>query len=335
MQRCLELARLGLGNTAPNPMVGCVIVHEGKIIGEGYHEQCGQAHAEPNAIKSVTDKSLLSKSTLYVSLEPCAHYGKTPPCANLIIENNIPQVIIGCRDSYHEVAGRGIELLAQHGIDVTVGILENECRNLNKRFFTSIEKQRPYVILKWAQTADGFIWSEQDRYITCDESNILVHKWRSEEQAILVGTNTVKKDNPSLTTRLWKGKNPARVIIDNKLELNNGFSVFNDNAQTIVFTNNPNIPQHAENIRYVVLENTSPENILHELYLHKIQSVIIEGGAKLLTSFINKGIWDEARVFTAIKKFEQGIKSPLFNFEATETTKVGGDILKIYYRRYD
>ena len=241
MQRCIDLARLGAGNTAPNPMVGSVIVYDGKIIGEGYHRRNGEAHAEVNAINSVNDKSLLRHASLYVNLEPCAHYGKTPPCANLIASIGIPNVIIGSVDSAAHVSGKGIQILKDAGCEVTTGVLESESRELNKRFFTFHEKKRPYIILKWAQTKDGFIdilrnnnCSVEPTWITNEYAKTLVHKWRSEEQAILIGTNTALADNPSLTTRLWKGKNPIRIVFDRNLRLPQGLRVFDDKAKTII-----------------------------------------------------------------------------------------------------
>ena len=241
MLRCHDLARLGIARTAPNPMVGCVIVLDEKIIGEGYHRKCGEAHAEVNAINSVSNHELLKKSTLYVSLEPCSHYGKTPPCTDLIISKKIPRVVIGCVDSFSEVSGRGIKKLKQAGCDVIVGVLENESRELNKRFFTFNEKKRPYIILKWAQTLDGFIdiiRTDENQiaptWISNEHSRMLVHKWRSHEDAIMVGTNTAEKDNPSLNVRDWDGKNPLRVVLDRQLRLNEKLNLFNNKIQTII-----------------------------------------------------------------------------------------------------
>ena len=238
MQRCIELASKAMGCASPNPMVGSVIVYNNKIIGEGYHEKYGSHHAEVNAINSVKDKSLLSKSTLYVNLEPCAHFGKTPPCSDLIIQNKIPEVVIGCVDTFSEVSGKGIERMRSVGIDVKVGVLENESRELNKRFFTFHEKKRPYIILKWAESKDGFIAPKNQTkpfWMTSSESKKLAHKWRAEEDAILIGRITAEKDNPSLTVREVEGSNPIRIVIDKDLKLSADFNLFNNDAKTIIF----------------------------------------------------------------------------------------------------
>ncbi len=303
MQRCIELALKGAGDVAPNPMVGAVLVYNNRIIGEGYHQKYGQPHAEVNCLASVKpeDIDLLTQSVLFVSLEPCAHYGKTPPCADLIIEKKIPEVVIGCRDSYKEVDGEGIARLKEAGIIVTVGVLENECRELNKRFFCFHEKLRPYVILKWAQTKDGKIAGREgtDRVLISNEyTNREVHRWRSEEAAILVGTNTAIKDNPSLTTRLWKGASPVRVVVDSKLQLAASSPLLDGSVKTIVF----NQERHdiEGSIIYYQIDSTISfvQQCMKALYALRLQSVIVEGGAKLLQSFISEGIWDEARVIT-------------------------------------
>ncbi len=317
MFRCLELARLGAGNVAPNPMVGCVIVSGGKIIGEGFHQKYGQAHAEVNAIHSVSDADLLKNSTLYVSLEPCAHHGLTPPCSDLIVEKQIPKVVIGTVDPFSEVAGKGIEKLEKAGIDVEVGMLENECRELNKRFFTFHEKSRPYIILKWAQTIDGFLDTARDpgqygqpTWITGDLAQRLVHKIRSEEAAILVGTNTAQKDNPSLTVRHWSGNNPVRLVTDNHLRLPRTLHLFDRTVQTLVFNSVKN--KEDVNISFVKIDfgqNIIPQ-ILQELHSRRILSVLVEGGKKLLESFIETRLWDEALVFSGPKFFHRGIKAP-------------------------
>lgn len=317
MFRCIELARLGAGNVAPNPMVGCVIVSDGKIIGEGFHQQYGQAHAEVNAIHSVSNVSLLKNSTLYVSLEPCAHHGLTPPCSDLIVEKQIPKVVIGTVDPFSEVAGKGIEKLKKAGIEVEVGLLENECRELNKRFFTFHEKSRPYIILKWAQTIDGFIDRErgtedfgQPTWISGELTQRLVHKIRSEEAAILVGTNTAEKDNPSLTVRYWSGKNPVRLVTDNHLRLPKNLHLFDQTAPTLVFNSVKN--EEEKNISFVKIDfgQSIIPQILQELHSRRILSVVVEGGKKLLESFIGAGLWDEALVFTGPKFFQRGIKAP-------------------------
>lgn len=304
MQRCLELAKLGAGHVAPNPMVGAVLVHDDCIIGEGWHKQYGQAHAEVNCINSVKeeDRILISQSILYVSLEPCAHFGKTPPCTELIIQHKIPKVIIGCRDPFEEVNGKGIEKLKEAGIEVILatGGIEEECKELNKRFFTFHTKHRPYIILKWAQSMDGKIAADNGKRLLISNaySNRLVHQWRSEEAGILVGTNTVLLDNPELTTRLWPGKSPVRLVVDMDLKLPSSLKVFNQQERTIVF--NTVKQEEAGNLIYYKIGKQV--NLVHQimkaLYELKIQSVLVEGGAKLLQSFIDEGIWDEARIIT-------------------------------------
>ena len=311
MQRCLQLAAIGAGKVAPNPMVGAVLVYDEKIIGEGYHEKFGEAHAEVNCINSVAeaDKKFIKASALYVSLEPCAHFGKTPPCADLIIKNKIPKVVIGCRDSFEAVAGKGIERLKIAGIEVSVGILGDECLELNKRFFIFNEKKRPYIILKWAQSSDGKIAhlnppkGGNAKHVTATRllisnefTNRLVHKWRTEEAAILVGTNTALQDDPALTARLWLGNHPVRLVIDTNLKLPLHLKLFDGTAKTTVF----NFCKQAEedNLVYYKLkkEESIPKQIAAALYSLNILSVIVEGGAKLLQSFIDEGLWDEARV---------------------------------------
>ncbi len=341
MQRCLELAALGLGNVSPNPMVGAVIVHEGKIIGEGYHQQYGQAHAEVNAVnealsKHVNIEELLKSSTIYVSLEPCAHYGKTPPCADLIIKHRIPHVVVGCRDPFEHVNGKGIEKLQDAGIEVTTGVLEEECKWLNRRFFTRVYEKRPYIILKWAQTNDGFFAPSDGSqfWITGKESRILVHKWRSEEDAVLVGKNTVAIDNPQLNVRHWTGKSPKRVVIDRRLELKRDLNIYNQSVETLVF--NEVKTDIDGKIKYIALEDFDrfvPQYILFQLYLQDIQSVIIEGGAHTLNSFIEAGLWDEARIFTGKAILGQGIKAPCITGVEGEEMMVGADSLKILYHK--
>ena len=311
MRRCLELASLGAGHTAPNPMVGAVLVYdrstgEERVIGEGYHMQYGHAHAEPNCIASVKeqDRRLIADSTLYVSLEPCAHHGKTPPCADLIIEKKIPRVVIGCRDPYPQVNGKGIEKLLGAGVKVTTGVLEAESILLNKRFFTFNTFHRPYIILKWAQSADGKIAGPVDggagqrTLISNEYTNRLVHKWRSEEAAILVGTGTALADDPALTVRLWDGPNPIRLVIDMDLKLPETLQLFDRKVRTIVF----NRVRHGDddNLFYYRLENDEElvGGVIRALHKLKIQSVLVEGGARLLQSFIDEDCWDEARVIT-------------------------------------
>ncbi|GGH00301.1 bifunctional diaminohydroxyphosphoribosylaminopyrimidine deaminase/5-amino-6-(5-phosphoribosylamino)uracil reductase RibD [Mucilaginibacter phyllosphaerae] len=338
MQRCLELAALGAGNVSPNPMVGAVIVHDGKIIGEGYHQRYGQPHAEVNAVKMVTGRydnyaHLLKQSTLYVSLEPCAHYGKTPPCADLIIKHQIPNVVVGCRDPFPQVDGKGIEKLKAAGIAVTVGVLEKECQWLNRRFFTRVQKQRPYIILKWAQSSKGFFAPADgsQHWITGPESRKLVHQWRAQEDAILVGKNTVLADNPQLNVRYAEGRSPKRVVIDRRLELNRQLNVFDGRVETLIF-NEVKTDIDGKN-KYIALEDFDrfvPQYILFQLYLQDIQSVIIEGGAHTLNSFIEAGLWDEARIFTGPDTLNNGIKAPVINGFGTGSYNVGADSLNIY-----
>jgi diaminohydroxyphosphoribosylaminopyrimidine deaminase/5-amino-6-(5-phosphoribosylamino)uracil reductase len=321
MTRCLELALLGSGHTAPNPMVGAVLVHEDRVIGEGYHRQYGQAHAEVNCLASVKgeDRPLIQDSTLYVSLEPCAHFGKTPPCADLIIREKIPRVVVGCRDPFPEVDGKGIERLQAAGVEVLTGVLEKECIALNKRFFIFHTKYRPYILLKWAQTANGKIAGpEGARMLISNEyTNRLTHKWRAEEAAILVGTNTALLDDPSLTTRLWTGPDPIRLVIDKELRLPGTLKLFDGQVRTIVFNHlrhdmegyeseergiKRRIPGAGDmgKLYYYQLARESPlvQQIAQALYQLKILSVMVEGGAMLLQSFLDAGYWDEARVIT-------------------------------------
>lgn len=326
MHRCFELALKGAGYVAPNPMVGAVLVHENRIIGEGFHQVYGEAHAEVNCINSVKkeDRHLIPSSTIYVSLEPCAHFGKTPPCSDLILEKKIPRVVVGCRDPFKQVNGKGIEKLQAAGVAVTTGILEQEARSLNKRFLCFHDQHRPYIILKWAQTADGKI--AQDDYsrilISNEFSNRLVHKWRSEEAAILVGTNTARYDDPSLTNRLWTGANPTRLVIDMHLELSSTLQLFDGKVPTIVF----NSIKHEEKknlLYYQVTEDTSiVHQVVNALYQLRIISVLVEGGAKLLQSFIDEGMWDEIRSIRGHQTVGSGISAPMISnakFKVRET----------------
>ncbi len=338
MHRCLQLASQGAGRVAPNPMVGAVLVYQSKIIGEGYHQQYGGPHAEVNCINSVleTDKQFIALSTMYVSLEPCAHFGKTPPCADLIVENKIKHVIIGCRDSFAKVDGKGIERLIAAGITVEVGVLEEESLELNKRFFTFNEKKRPYIILKWAQSNDGFIGAgvSERIFISNELSNRLVHQWRSEEAAILVGTNTALQDNPSLTTRLWQGNNPLRLVIDRDLKLPASLKLFDGSTKTIVF--NYKKQSDGDNLIYQQLNKDEDElpQILSSLYQQQIQSVIVEGGSKLLQSFIDAGLWDEARVITNIEMtIGKGVASPVLkNQQMYKEDKLENDIVSFFVK---
>ena len=343
MQRCIELAKNGLGNVAPNPMVGCVIVYKDQIIGEGYHQKYGKAHAEVNAINSVKDKSLLTNSRLYVNLEPCAHFGKTPPCSDLIVEYKIPEVIIGCVDSFSLVAGKGINRLRQAGISVICGVNEAECRELNKRFFTFHERKRPYVILKWAQTLDGFIDKSREsnskpgiNWISNKYSKILVHQWRTQEQAILVGNRTALNDNPQLNVRLVSGKSPLRMVLDKDLKLPNSLNLFDKSIPTLIFTQRENVTSSSsscENIEYISIDfsvDIHPQ-INDFLYQKNIQSLIVEGGSSLLNSYIKNDLWDEARVIIGNTTFGSGLKAPVINLPNQFIEEFGDDKL-IFFR---
>ena len=318
--RCIQLAKNGLCNAAPNPMVGAVIVHNDTIIGEGYHIRCGEAHAEVNAVRSVKDESLLKESTIYVSLEPCSHHGKTPPCADLIINKGIPRVVVGCQDPFSLVAGRGIAKLREAGIEVKVGVLEEECRQLIRRFVTFNTLRRPFITLKWAESADGFIdlhRTEGHPYIFSSPlSSMLVHKRRAEHSAILVGRRTALLDNPSLTTRNWFGKNPVRMVIDKDLTLPKHLALFDGSVRTLVFTqredtsNRPNV----EHIRLDFKIDILPQ-ITEVLYKEKLQSLMVEGGSILLQSFIDAECWDEAYIEQSDAHLKDGVKAPSFSPE--------------------
>lgn len=337
MLRCLELAKNARANVAPNPMVGSVIVCNGKIIGEGYHQLYGEAHAEVNAIQSVENQELLKDSTLYVNLEPCAHHGKTPPCSNLIIEKQIPRVVIGCQDSFSEVSGKGIEKMRKAGIEVIVGILEKESRELNKRFFTFHEQKRPYIILKWAETLDGFMDMERSgtfdphiNWITHTNLKVPVHKWRSEEMGIMVGTMTAKNDNPRLDTREWKGINPLRILIDENLDLPENLHLFDGSIHTLVFTAHPK--ENSSNLEFVVVDFSTDflVQVFQHLYERNIQSVLVEGGQFLLQSIINHGVWDEARILIGNKTFGKGLTAPKLHKIADEDIFMGNDKLLFF-----
>jgi diaminohydroxyphosphoribosylaminopyrimidine deaminase/5-amino-6-(5-phosphoribosylamino)uracil reductase len=338
--RCIELAKNGFGTTYPNPMVGSVIVYNGEIISEGWHQKAGEPHAEVNAIHSVKNPSLLDKATIYVSLEPCSHFGKTPPCCDLIIKNKIPNVVIGTVDSNIKVAGNGIKRLQEAGINVVVGVLEKECYELNRRFFTFHEKKRPYIILKWAQTQDSFIAPTEKEelkpvWITNVQSRQLVHKWRTEEQAILVGTQTVIDDNPQLNARDWEGNNPIRIVIDQRNRIPKTAHIWDNKIKTIVFSNENSIPPSANTIVEVIdfQQNIAPQ-IVEKLYQHQIQSVIIEGGAQTLQTFIDATLWDEARIFIGNSTFGTGKKAPVLNTSLSTKERIGTDELLII-RNYD
>ncbi len=335
MSRCIELALLGQGNVAPNPMVGAVIVHNDKIIGEGYHEQWGEAHAEVNAIANVKNKDLLKESTIYVSLEPCAHTGKTPPCADLLVHHQFKRVVIGCLDSFSLVSGKGIERLKNAGIETLVGCLENECRTLNKHFFTFHEKKRPYIMLKWAQTTKGKIdqglADGKVTWISAPETQTKVHAWRKNHQAILVGRNTIEQDNPTLTVRAVTGNNPIRIILDSDLKLSSSMNCFNEEAPTIVF--NRLKSGRIGTVEHVQLEEMDPQRILLALYERNIQSVLIEGGRATLQSFIGTNLWDEAKVITGQVDFKQGTDAPELNALLVDEEQFFGDTIKTFYNR--
>ena len=335
--RAIELAKLGIANVNPNPMVGCVITHKEKIIGEGYHQKYGEAHAEVNAINDVFKKhpnaaDLLKQATIYVTLEPCAHFGKTPPCADLIIKHQIPKAVIGCRDPFAQVNGLGIQKLKDAGIEVIEGVLEQECIALNKRFFTRIAKQRPYVILKWAQTADDFFAPDtiEQQWISGTAAKQLVHQWRAEEDCILIGKNTALIDNPQLNVRFANGKNPMRVVIDRDLSLPKTLHIFDNSVKTFIF--NQSVTDIVDQTYYIGIEDFDyflPQYVLYQLYLQDIQSVIIEGGVKTLQSFIDANLWDESRIFTSEATWGNGLKAPIIKGEITERLKIENDQLSI------
>ena len=336
INRCIKLALNGAGYVSPNPLVGCVIVYNGSIIGEGYHREFGKEHAEVNAINSVKEISLLSKSTLFVNLEPCSHHGKTPPCCNLIVKMKIPKVVIGCKDYSKKVNGTGIAFLKQNGVEVVENILEEKCKKLNARFFNFHNRNFPYIILKWAKTKDGFI----DKYrktnqrginwITEKETQVLVHKWRAEEDAILVGRKTVLNDNPELTVRKFKGKQPLRIVIDPELKLDLNKKIFNENSNTIIV--NTQINRVTNNLTYLKLQS---ENIILNLlnYLHEINimSIIVEGGKETIDYFLKLNYWNEARVIEGNIKFKNGLESPKIERKYSAIQNIGKDIIYTYY----
>jgi diaminohydroxyphosphoribosylaminopyrimidine deaminase/5-amino-6-(5-phosphoribosylamino)uracil reductase len=336
MQRCIELASCAEGMTYPNPLVGSVIIHEGKIIGEGYHLKAGLPHAEVNAINSVKNKSLLSNSTLYVNLEPCSHFGKTPPCADRIISEGIPRVVVGASDSSAKVSGKGISRLIGAGCEVITGVLEKECRELNKRFFTFHEKKRPYIILKWAQSYDGFLdiirtesGTRGPRWISGKPERVLVHKWRAGEQSILAGGRTIRTDDPSLNVRDWTGKNPLRLILSSSGNISGNSAVFSHNEETVLFTYNENT-RVPGTVRVLDKDNPSAIQIVNYLYSKDIQSLFVEGGAEVLNHFIMNSLWDEARIFTGNTSFGAGVKAPVLNGSLVSETKFEGSTLRIF-----
>ncbi|MGM9510624.1 bifunctional diaminohydroxyphosphoribosylaminopyrimidine deaminase/5-amino-6-(5-phosphoribosylamino)uracil reductase RibD [Larkinella sp. GY13] len=375
MSRALELAKLGRGHVSPNPMVGCVIVHNQRIIGEGWHRQYGGPHAEVNAVRAVTDESLLPESTVYVTLEPCSHFGKTPPCADLLIAKRVKKVIVCNDDPNPLVAGKGLAKLRAAGIEVETGLLAERGRELNRRFFTFIEQQRPYLILKWAETADGFMAPADFRPIPISSplSRQLVHKWRTEEDAIMVGTNTARHDNPQLNARLWSGRNPVRIVIDKHLQLPTSLHLFDGLQPTLVYTivvkkNASEFPADAPKVerdpgpeedfkhpdagasksplgdlgvkaptlgaltKYIHLDPEDPflPQLITDLYRQKIQSVIVEGGAALLESFLKMGLWDEVRVFKSLKVMGEGLAVPVVRGRLVATERIGDDSLMTY-----
>ncbi len=340
IKRCIQLAKNGQGNTYPNPMVGSVIVHEGKIIGEGWHRKAGEPHAEVHAVQSVKDKSLLKKATIYVSLEPCSHFGKTPPCCDLIIQSGIPNVVIGTVDPNIKVAGNGIKKLIEAGVHVKVGVLEEECYELNNRFFTFHNKKRPYIILKWAESQDGYIAPLHKKenkpvWITNQYSRQLVHKWRSEEQSILVGTQTAIDDSPRLDVRDWTGKNPIRIVIDANRRIPKNNQLFDNQVKTIVICKQID-EINSENCIFESLDfqGNIPEQTAEILYKHNIQSVIIEGGSRTLQTFIDAKLWDEARIFKGNSFMKEGIKAPKLVINEYKKQVIIDDELLII-RNYD
>ncbi len=341
MRRCLQIAKNGLGTTAPNPSVGAVIVHQDRIIGEGYTSAYGRAHAEVNAIQSVKNTSLLSASTLYVTLEPCSHFGKTPPCADLILKHRIPKVVIGILDPNEKVAGRGIKKLKDNGCQVITNVLVDACRKHHRRFLTFYEKKRPYLILKWAETRDGFIAPLNEKrtqdpapvWISNSQSRQLVHQWRSEEQAILVGTKTVLQDNPKLDVRQWTGKNPIRLVIDKEARIPHTLHVKDGNVRTLFFTGKEHLPPPRKGVEFHLLDFS--KKLIPQLcalaYSMNINSILIEGGAQTLQAFIDEGFWDEARIFIGATSFKDGVKAPTLTTALYNTTIVGTDTLNMYY----
>lgn len=339
MKRCLELASKGEGMTYPNPIVGSVIVHSGRIIGEGYHLRSGGPHAEVIAINSVREKELLKSATLYVNLEPCSHFGKTPPCADLIVSYGIPRVVIGTTDTSVKVSGKGSSKLRDSGCEVVTGVAEAECRRLNRRFFTFHEKKRPYITLKWAQSADGFIdiVRNQDKkpgvnWITGKAERALVHKWRASEQAILVGATTLRNDMPKLNVRDWKGNNPARVILSRSGRIEDKYIENETNGMTIVFTENMEV-QYSTAVKVLLTkESSSAAQVAEYLYNIGIQSLFIEGGSEVLNHFIAERLWDEARIFRGDQEFKEGVKAPELPNSKYSQTIFGGSSLDICFR---
>jgi len=330
MQRCLQLAQFGISHVAPNPMVGAVLVCDDKIIGEGYHRHFGEAHAEPNAINSVINRELLQQATMYVSLEPCSHYGKTPPCADLIVSSGIPRVVIGTLDPNPKVAGRGVEILRKAGIEVEVGVMVDECRELNKRFFIFQEQKRPYVLLKWAQTQDGFMdrirtnFTEPPLQISNNITRQLTHKMRAENQSILVGANTVLLDNPTLSVRNWSGKSPIRIGIDRQGRIPEDFHLLDGSLPTIIFTEKDQVnKRHVEFVKINFDENCI-RTILTQVYERNIHSVLVEGGPTILNSFIELGLWDEANIEISPQRIGTGVVAPVLPLQPVTRQNIAG-----------
>ena len=326
MRRALQLARQGGGHASPNPMVGAVVVHNDIIIGEGFHRCCGKSHAEINAIASVRDQSLLPESTIYVTLEPCSHYGKTPPCAKLLIEKGIKRVVVGTLDPFEKVSGRGVAMLREAGIEVEMGVLEQECRELNRRFFTAHTTGMPWVMLKWAQSSDGFLASKDGRVgFSTPLTRALMHRERSKVDAIVVGANTVKIDNPSLTVRHWSGSSPLRVVLDQKLTIPSSCRLLNDGGKTLIY--NEKKEEVKGNIEWVKLDTTEPQAWLRDLYRRRITSVMIEGGAHVLPQMINAGVWNELRIEVSPTILGEGIKAPIVDTSQAKYQEVDGNVI--------
>jgi diaminohydroxyphosphoribosylaminopyrimidine deaminase/5-amino-6-(5-phosphoribosylamino)uracil reductase len=334
MQRAIELSSLGLGYAAPNPLVGCVIVYDDKIIGEGWHRQFGEAHAEINALKSVQDKSLLRDATLFVTLEPCAHYGKTPPCSLEIVRSGIRKVVVATSDPFPKVAGKGLQQLRDAGIEVKEGLLAEKARFVNRRFLINQLENRPYIILKWAQSADGFMDAARETNqlgsirISGDAPRRLTHRWRSEEAGILVGVRTVMVDNPLLTCRYWEGRNPIRIVLDRNEMLSGQESIFNEDAPTIHCTSNWLEAGKAE-----MASDEFTSNVIPKLYEQGISSILVEGGQRTLKQFLQSGMWDELRIFTSQNKFENGLKAPQPPKTPEQRIQLESDVLEVYYRK--
>jgi diaminohydroxyphosphoribosylaminopyrimidine deaminase/5-amino-6-(5-phosphoribosylamino)uracil reductase len=337
IRRCLDLAIKAEGSTTPNPMVGSVVVCDGRIIGEGYHLKAGGPHAEVIAINSVPDKSVLSHSTLYVNLEPCSHYGKTPPCADYIISNHIPRVVVGTADTSAKVSGQGISRLRDAGCEVITGVCEDECRRLNRRFFTFHEKNRPYITLKWARSADGYIDIDRPEgciseptWISGKPERVLVHRWRASEEAILVGAGTIRADNPRLNIREWKGRDPVKIVISRSGSIDHDSAINKTNGSLIVFTGNMDAVI-AKGEKVQLDDNVSVSSqVAHYLYNMGVQSLLIEGGAQILNHFISEGLWDEARIFTGDVLFRRGVKSPVIKGKVISDIKFSESSLKVY-----